>query len=175
MNPHPPSVLRRNRKLSFAFRVAASQDAPDQPPFVPYSSPGRVHAAVRWLKTVRPAKPAHEPASDADPPRRIELHDSVRALEPEIQCDVSVNDPLVGSEQGALFLAELVLGRRNPTGLPPVEVETYDGMTSLLRERFRKRALARAGHAGDDDTTANSKRQADLAHDTALMVCLSAV
>ena len=48
-----------------------------------------------------------------------------------------------------------------------------DGKAGLCRERSRERALARAGHAGDDDAAANGKRKASLAHCKALMVCLS--
>ena len=135
VNRHLPSVLRRNRKLSFALRVAASPDAPDQPPFVAQPSPGRIIAAVGRLETARHAKPAHERAPCADPPRRVEEHEGVRALEPKIECDVAVNDPLLASEQGALLLAELVLGRPNPAGIPAVEVEMDDGKAGLRRER----------------------------------------
>ena len=80
---HMLPVLRQDFEFSFSLRAADSPDAPDQAPFVAQSSPGGLVAALGQLEASRTfANPAHERAPCADPPRRIEEHNRVRALEP---------------------------------------------------------------------------------------------
>src|SRR3954453_17765454 len=117
-------VPRQDREFSLAIRVADSPDAPCQPRFGVKPSPGGLIAAVWELEVSRTLSyPARERAPCADPPRCVEKHSRLRALEPWVESGgvVAVNDPLLARKQLSLLLLPLVLGRRNPARFPEVD------------------------------------------------------
>src|SRR5207249_1476529 len=94
-------------EFSFAVRAAAAPDPPDDPPFVAQPSPSGVIAAVGHDRTRRTAEATNEGAPRACPPRRVEEHDGVCALEPQVKGGVvvAVGDPFVSGEQASVLLA----------------------------------------------------------------------
>ena len=78
-------------ELLLSLRSAASPDAPGQPPFVLPPSQSRLVAAVGQLEASRTlAYPADQCSPCTDPPRRVEVHDRVGALQPKVECGVVV-------------------------------------------------------------------------------------
>src|SRR5687767_9958542 len=150
---------RHDRQLSLALRPPPQPDAPNQPPFVTQPSPRRSVAAVGQL-TLRTTQPTHERARCADPPLRVEKHDRIRAREPQGKrlVIVAVGNPLLAREQLGLHVTPLLVRRLDPARLPEVYIQMDHWKAGLRRELPRKCALARTGHSGDDNATANAKR-----------------
>src|SRR5215216_3787610 len=156
---HMAPMPRHDCQLSLALRPPPQPDAPNQPPFVTQPSPRRSVAAVGQL-TLRTTQPTHECAYCADPPLRVEEHNRVRAREPQVKrlVIVAVGNPRLAREQRGLHITPLLVRRLDPARLPEVHVQMDRRKAGLRRELPRKGALARTGHSGDDNATANAKR-----------------
>src|SRR6187431_881384 len=148
-------VLRDD--LAFALRLCAAipPDDDGQTPLVAQASPGRIVAPFGHLPDGLP-QAAQERASRTHPPGRVEKHNGVRAFEAKVEClvVVAVRDPRVAGEQAALLVAPLGLRRRNPAGLPEMEVEIDDRQAGLRTKRARERALPGTSHPSHEDAAA---------------------
>src|SRR5688500_15300098 len=121
---HMAPMPRHDRQLSLALRPPPQPDAPNQPPFVTQPSPCRRVAAVGPL-TLRRTQPSYERARCADPPWRVEEHDRIRALEPQVErlVIVAVGNPLLAREQLGLHITPLLVRWLHPARLPEVHVQ----------------------------------------------------
>src|SRR6187431_2057503 len=121
------TVLRDDLVFALGLCAAIPPDDDGQTPLLAQPSPGRIVAPFGHLPNRFP-QAAQERASRAHPPGRVEKHNGVRAFEAKVEClvEVAVRDPPVAGEQAALLIAPLGLRRRNPAGLPEMEVEMND-------------------------------------------------
>src|SRR5918998_6806076 len=106
---------RHDRQLALTLRPPPQPDAPNQPPFVTQPSPRRSVAAVGQL-TLRTTQPTYERARCADPPWRVEVHNRIRAFEPQVErlVIVAVGNPLLTREQRGLHITPLLVRRLHP-------------------------------------------------------------
>jgi hypothetical protein len=120
--------------LTFAHRFPVPPVTPSYSPFVPEPLRERFVTTVRQLNIARSPKSASERPPRADPPRRSEDQECVCALKQEVVVDViAVNNPPLASQQGALFLEELVLRNPDPSRIPTMKIKADYGKASLLR------------------------------------------
>src|SRR5262245_6941591 len=132
---HMAPMPRHDRQLSLALRPPPQPDAPNQPPFVTQPSPRRSLAAGGQLVALRTTKPTPEPARCAAPPWRLEEHDRIRALEPQVErlVIVAVGNPLLAREQLGLHITPLLVRRLHPARLPEVHVQMDHRKAGLRR------------------------------------------
>jgi len=127
--------MRSKRKVAFAHRFPVPPVTPNYSPFVPEPLRERFITTVWQLSIARSPKSASERTPGADPPRRGEDHECVRALHQEVVVDViAVNNPPLTSKEGTLFLEEFALWHPDPAGIPTMKVEVDNGKASLRRE-----------------------------------------